>query len=409
MKDIMFIKRKRCGVGKYSRINCLYVYDNKFQTNSNEVYAIARMTDDVFKRYVESYDSITVISRMEYVKNIDSFSRVTLENINFKPIKGLAFSRAFSLYLPYNIGLAIKEIKKADFIVVRLPSFLGIFVLFLNLAFKKKYFLEVAGDAKEALLTSKLMPNIGFKTFIHLFFKLNQYFIKHADGVIYVTQSVLQQKYPTKGFTSYASNVDLDIADRSISLKNYELNNNKIKVGLIGEYNNHYKGISEAINAVKILADQNYDISLHVIGSGSLLQHYKNLAKDLRVDNLVHFGGRLKGNEEIITWLESLDLYIQPSYTEGLPRALIEAMSVGLPAVATDVGGIPELISKKNLVPAHDYRALAEKMKKFIHSKELRFENGKLNYQKSKDYDQETLNKRRSEFWDRCRELVKKQ
>lgn len=393
---------------KKKNLKCLFIYDNKFKTKDNNVYTAGGINDKLFKRYVLPSENIVVINRMEKVDCCEGLSQITSDNIIFAPVKGLVFSKVFSIYFIPNMQLFIKEFKEADFVIVRLPSFLGIFALIVNIGFKKEYFLEVAGDAKEALLTSKMNPSIPFKIFTHVFFELNKYFIKSANGVIYVTQDMLQEKYPTNGLTAHASNVDIDIQSRELNIDNYKCFNKSFKIGLIGDYNNHYKGISEAIYAIKTLSDLNYSVHLHVVGSGSLLQYYKGLAKELKVNNLVHFEGRLKGNDQIAMWLETLDLYIQPSYTEGLPRALIEAMSVGLPAVATNVGGIPELLDSEDLVEPYDSKALAERVEAMLKSKYLRFQKGKSNYQKSKNYDRAILAKRRSDFWSTCRDMIKK-
>lgn len=392
---------------KKKNLKCLFVYDNKFKTKNNNFYTAGGITDEIFKRYVLPSENIVVINRIEKINCDKNLSQINSDNIIFAPVKGLAFSKVFSLYFITNLKLFIKEVREADFIVTRLPSFLGVFVLIVNLPFKKKYFLEVAGDAKEALLTSKINPSIPFKIFTHAFFELNKHFIKSADGVIYVTQNALQNTYPNNSLTEYASNVEINIKTRELNLNNYECHNKYFKVGLIGDYNNHYKGISEAIHAIKILFDLNYNINLHIVGSGTLLGYYESLSKSLGIEKLVHFEGRLKGNVEVINWLETLNLYIQPSYTEGLPRALIEAMSVGLPAVATDVGGIPELLGIDDLVPSYDSAALANRMKDFLDSIELRYNKGKLNYSKAELYDKAKLAKRRLSFWSDCRNLVK--
>ena len=394
-------------MGKQKKLKCLFIYDNKLKTKDSNFYTSGGINDKLFKRYVTSFENIVVITRMEKVDYYENLSQITSSNIIFAPVRGLAFSKVFSIYFIPNVQLFIREFKEADFVVLRLPSFLGIFALIVNVVYKKKYFLEVAGDAKEALLTSKINPSIPFKVFTQVFFKLNKYFIKSADGVIYVTQNALQKKYPTDGLSEYASNVEINIRNRELNLSDYKCSNEYFKVGLIGDYNNHYKGISEAVHSIKMLSDLNYDINLHIVGSGTLLEYYQSLSKSLGLEGSIHFEGRLRDNTEVINWLETLDLYIQPSYTEGLPRALIEAMSVGLPAVSTNVGGIPELLDIDDLVPSYNAVELANRMKDFLDSIELRYKKGKLNYSKSKLYDRDKLAKRRSSFWSSCRDLVK--
>lgn len=106
-------------------------------------------------------------------------------------------------------------------------------------------------------------------------------------------------------------------------------------------------------------------------------------------------------------WLDQLDLYIQPSFTEGLPRALIEAMSRGLPALASDVGGIPELLDAEYMFSSFEEDIFADKILKFIQDENLRELCGNNNYIKAKDYDFFRLERNRREFWKACRNLIR--
>lgn len=387
-------------------IICLFVHDHKFKINKGNIYSEGKITNEVLSRYVGRTDKTYVLSRMENVEDVDGLSQITLKNVMFNPIKGLNFSKVISIHLLENVIQIRKLIKKADFLVVRSPSFLGLITLTLNLFHRKKYFIELVGDPKEALLTAKKNPNFLYKNFVSLISACNKFFIYNASGVIYVTERALQEKYPTLGLSSHASNVEVSIKAKDLEFGDFSNNNEYFKIGLIGSFNNHYKGIKEAIEAINILHKKNYKLKLHILGSGTLQNYYENLLKELHLENYIIFDGILSGGEEVINWLETLDLYIQPSYTEGLPRALIEAMSVGLPAIATNVGGIPELLSPDNIINPHDSTALALKIENLINSQHLRFYFGKLNYMKSKEYDKQSLKKRRNIFWNKAREIV---
>lgn len=389
-------------------MNVLFVHDHKFKENDGRYFSEGKITDDVLSRYLDSTENISIVSRMEAMSNISQLSQIKLNNIKFVPVKGLVFSEIFSRFFIENSIVIINNISKSDFLVVRMPSFLGAYALILNLFIKKKYFIEFVGDPKEALMTSKENINLPFKLFAYIFSDLNKFFIKRADGVIYVTQFALQQDYPTNGLADYASNVEVTIQEKIINIDDYKIHGEKFKIGLIGSFNNHYKGLTEAITALSFLKDSDKNLELHILGSGSLKSHYESLAKKLSVSHMVFFDGILEGGGEVADWLSSLDIYIQPSYTEGLPRALIEAMSVGLPAIATDVGGIPELLPEDALIKPYDSKALSEKIKFFVDSQQLRFEHGKLNYEKAKGYDQKVLKQRRSEFWKAARDIVKR-
>lgn len=389
-------------------MSCLvYVHDHKFIDLNGVYYSEGKFTSAVFARYDVFKSDINVISR--FVKNNqgDKLNKITNSNIRFTPVEGVGFSSVFTKNFFANIKLVVREIKKADALIIRLPSFLGIFVLILNIFFKKKYFIELVGDPKEALITSKSKVGFLFKFFICIFSALNRLFVKKADGVIYVTQYDLQQRYPTKKLQAYASNVEVNIKPLDLGLNEYVLKDEEnIKVGLIGSFNNEYKGIDTALKAIHLLKKQDCIVQLHILGSGKLKDRYLEMAKELEIAGQVYFDGSLSGGEAVLNWLKGLDLYIQPSRTEGLPRALIEAMSTGLPCVATNVGGIPELLHEDDLVDKDSPVTLAEKIFEAVKSQELRYQMGQRNYIRSLDYDSKQLNKTRSEFWKKAAETI---
>lgn len=387
----------------------LYIHDHKFLCLNGKYYSEGKFTTEVFSRYDCLNSDINVLSRVVESRQGNNLNQISNKNIHFIPVNGISFFYIFSKYLFKNIRITVKEIQKADALIVRLPSFLGIFVLILNLFFHKKYFIELVGDPQEALITSKKKVGFLFKYFIYIFAAFNKFFVKKADGVIYVTQYDLQKRHPTKKLQTYASNVEVNIKPLNLSLDEYTLKNEKnIKVGLIGSFNNEYKGIDTALKAIHLLKQKDCIVQLHILGSGKLKDYYLEMAKELKIAGQIYFDGSLAGGEAVLKWLKDLDLYIQPSRTEGLPRALIEAMSVGLPAVATKVGGIPELLPDEFLVPSNNSLELAEKIKMLIHSQQLRHEQGKANYEKAKEYDSQILRERRMQFWSQAKNIVEK-
>jgi glycosyltransferase involved in cell wall biosynthesis len=74
------------------------------------------------------------------------------------------------------------------------------------------------------------------------------------------------------------------------------------------------------------------------------------------------FLGSLPGAKAVLDFLCTVDLFLNASRQEGLPRALVEALSCGCPAVGTDLAGIPELLPPKCLVPVNDVNALAQRI-----------------------------------------------
>ena len=85
-------------------------------------------------------------------------------------------------------------------------------------------------------------------------------------------------------------------------------------------------------------------------------------SKQLQVESNVHFLGR-KTPEEVMSILADADIYVQPSITEGLPRAVVEAMSTGLPCIGFNTGGIPELLEPEYIARLKDVNGIVQRIK----------------------------------------------
>src|SRR5699024_12266879 len=98
--------------------------------------------------------------------------------------------------------------------------------------------------------------------------------------------------------------------------------------GAVNVSPNGQRYIIEALGKLKKEGDKNFDYQRVGLGDQSYL---KSIAKECDVIDQVKFLGSMQ-DDEVFNWLETIDIYTQPSRQEGLPRALIEAMSRGLPA-----------------------------------------------------------------------------
>ena len=183
------------------------------------------------------------------------------------------------------------------------------------------------------------------------FYLKTKYEVKNAPWVLYVTNKFLQNRYPTNGKNIGCSDVVLENLDEAIIKKRIQKikrNTKKLILGTIAAVDVKYKGQQDVIRALGILKHiSNINYEYQIVGNGDI-SYLKKFAQKYNVENQVVFLGGLP-HEKIFSWLDDIDIYIQPSKQEGMPRALIEAMSRGLPAIGTIVGGIPELLPKNCL------------------------------------------------------------
>jgi teichuronic acid biosynthesis glycosyltransferase TuaC len=119
------------------------------------------------------------------------------------------------------------------------------------------------------------------------------------------------------------------------------------------------KGVQELLPAFFRMAASDPNLELALIGDGPLLGAYSKQAADAGVLDRVHFLSNT-APERVALWLAAANVFCLPSHSEGCPNAVIEALACGRPVVATDVGGIPDLVDGRSgiLVPPHNSEAL---------------------------------------------------
>lgn len=123
------------------------------------------------------------------------------------------------------------------------------------------------------------------------------------------------------------------------------IDDNDFVVGYIGRLSEE-KGIKHLIEASSMLIGIGVSLRVLIIGDGPSKKQLEELVRTERIESRVIFPGFKK---DVENWMPGIDVFVLPSLTEGTPMALLEAMSFGIPVVASGVGGIPEVIeSAKN-------------------------------------------------------------
>jgi glycosyltransferase involved in cell wall biosynthesis len=120
------------------------------------------------------------------------------------------------------------------------------------------------------------------------------------------------------------------------------------------------KGIFELLDAFASLASCRPKLVLAYVGDGPGAKHLRNKTIGLGLEGRVSLAGACP-SQRVPRWLAAANVLALPSYREGYPNVVIEALSCGRPVIATDVGGIPELVDESSgiLVAPRDSRALA--------------------------------------------------
>lgn len=368
------------------------------------IYTDGSYNSSVWSRYLSISNNLTVMLRRErkiYEKRFaeEKFNYFNSNKIRFIELEDVAdgFNSMLSIKKQIKLRKSIKsEVKKADLLIIRLPSVSGDIAIKYAKKYRKPYIVEVVGCVWDSLWNYNLKGKI-LAPFRYASTKKS---ILNAPYAMYVTNEFLQNRYPCNGKTVACSDVLLPALDESVlqnrisKIKNME-KNKPIILGTTAAVDVLYKGQEVVIKAISRLNKQGFNFEYYLVGSGDNT-YLRSKADENGVADKVKFLGSLP-HSEVFKYLDNIDIYVQPSLTEGLPRALVEAMSRGCTSLGTNVGGIPELISNDYLFSKESVDELVNILKN-ITSKHLISESIR-NFNIAKGYQKELIDKKRNNFY----------
>jgi len=133
------------------------------------------------------------------------------------------------------------------------------------------------------------------------------------------------------------------------------------------------KGIKYLIDAMALLAEKYPQLRLSIIGDGDKLEELKLQITNYKLQTIASFLGRVE-HENLARIYQEADVFVLPSLNEGMSNTMLEALSSGLPLIATDTGGTRELLTEGEngfIVKMKDANDIAEKIEKLILNPEL--------------------------------------
>lgn len=141
----------------------------------------------------------------------------------------------------------------------------------------------------------------------------------------------------------------------------------------------HLKGPMVLLEAFAAASRKHRGMRLMIAGAGAMEQQLIARARELGVASQCEFIGLYTGHTERQSFMRRLDVFALPSLTEGTPNSIIEAMSLGLPIVASDVGGIPDVVALDAgiLVSPGDSEALSRAIIRLAEDTQLRRQMGR--------------------------------
>jgi glycosyltransferase involved in cell wall biosynthesis len=380
-------------------LKALFIHDHKFVVDEKKnIYSKGQFPYSVWDRYLHHFDELIVVARSQ------SLERQQLNRLNLSSGKNVQFVFLPNLASPLGLIRHLFEVKKklseiissVDAVIAR-TSLLSKIAYPIAEKTKTPWAAEVVGCSWDAYWN---YGSVKAKILAPFVFYSQREMLKKAPFAIYVTQEFLQKRYPSGGTSTGVSDVELSYSDELVlsARKDKVLHPSKPFVfGLIGSLSSKYKGIQTAFSALQKIKNQLPNFELQILGAGDQT-HWMRQAEYLGLSDNVRFLGTLPAGRAVLEYLDHVDVYLQPSLTEGLPRSLAEAMSRACPAIGSNVGGIPELLDAAVLHKPGDIDHLSKLIVKSLDAR-WRSDQAKKNFETSKLYTCDVLNAKRDAFW----------
>jgi len=378
----------------------LFTHDYKFyRDHKGFFYSDGQFSYTLWQRYLKVFDEIVVAGRVRPL-----LSDQGVEKLDLSSGPGVSFIEIPNISSPLdmitNRYQATKKIENAlrgcDGVIAR-TSEISLLTYKIAERMRKPWMVEVVGSVFDALWN---YGNWQGKVYAPVAEFSTRKMLLRAPYALYVTRNWLQKKYPCNGHTVGCSDVQVIKSNDQVILKRMDKILKKpvpFKIGLIGSLVNRYKGIDVALKALGKIKYRIPPFELCILGGGAQ-QQWEKIAAEQGLKSQTVFCGVLPSGDSVNQWLDTIDLYIQPSYQEGLPRALIEAMNRGCPALGSTAGGIPELLDSDCLHDVGDSDTLAEKMNQAINDEAWLKIKSRTNFEKAAQYDANVLDKIRQNF-----------
>ncbi len=380
-------------------MNILYATDHKFLKCGERIYSI-EFDNSFFTPYKESFRNITVVGR--YIER-DDIRHIESVDVDFIPMPNIStLSSFFGLRKEIEMKLS-QTIEHFDLLIARLPSEIALLSIKAAKKIGKPILVEVAGDPYQIL---KHYGNIKAYLYAPLMKKRVERAVQSADFVIYVTQSYLQNIYPSSdtAITESISNVRINPAGDDIIVNRVKRFEGGRRVfGTMANIDMRFKGIDTLIEAFSLYHRKYPDSILKIAGAGDIERFRQDLRR-MNIEGSVIFDGVIYGERDKWCWFDEVDIYIQPSFAEALPRALTEAMGRGCVAIASNVGGIPELLDREYLFTAGDAEELYRKMLNITQNKDYKSISLTNRDKAVSGYSQESMDSKKKRLFDMIKE-----
>jgi glycosyltransferase involved in cell wall biosynthesis len=397
------------------------------RTPDGAVWTQTAYRHDFWRRYLEVFDRVQVLARVLDVPHIEGdWHRSDGPGVEFARVPHylgpVEYVRRF-----YRVGKTIANSLMPDSaIIMRVPSILAAHLTPRLYRTGQPFGVEVVGDPWDAFSPGSVDHPLRVFLRWWLPWQLRRQCAR-ACAVAYVTKFALQARYPCRAFgvgisdvqlpseairvesnvlATHYSSVELANADCASHPMLPGASNRALRLVTVASLEQRYKGVDHLLSAMALCRRMGLDLRLSVLGDGRYRGELERLAGTLGLGERVTFLGQLPAGDAVRRELDRSDIFVLASLTEGLPRAMVEAMARALPCIGTAVGGIPELLDSEDLLPPSDAAALAVKILEVANDPVRMARMSSRNRLRAADYSDPVLREHRLAFYRHVRQVT---
>jgi len=380
----------------------LFAHDHRFIRDGSLTYTEAQFAASTWERYLEAFDELLVVARQAPVpagRRSSDFELASREGVRFEFLPNLSTLGAQLFGRGDARRVMIRLVSECDGVLATVPTQIGLLAIDVARSLGKPYAVLVTGCAWDGLWN---YGGLKAKAYAPVMLTRVRRAVRYAPYVYYVTREFLQNRYPNVGGRTVACS-DVDIAEPDPEVLKAKTRRagqraNKVTFGLIGSLQTLNKGVHVVLEALHRRRLDLPAFEFRVLGNGDAAP-WRERAGRLGLSDVVHFDGTLGAGDPVLRWLDRVDVYLQPSFKEGLPRALVEAMSRACPAIASSCGGIPELLDGGALIRPGNATRLGELLVKAAGDPSWRADQARRNWTRAQEYSRNRLAGMRRDFW----------
>lgn len=359
----------------------LVVFNDNHCEKQRGEYAFLYSKFHLFLQAFEKCDVRLSTPTLDYVDGVP-VTEIDGVEVWLRPGYGRA-SRFYALYplmLLRGIPRIFSHARKADAVLIVFPACFGWVSYICAKLLGKPIFAYVVGDVLEVIQQDRQVGRVR-KTLERLSASWEWAVTKFVARRVttFVLGCSLLEKLSTVGGDVHPARTSLVLKADVLLDRHIDIMQSSLSLATVGRLSIE-KGLHHLIDAVATLHSEGVPCRLNLIGEGPLREALKQQVRARGLEEYVEFTGLLPQSAVRPTLLEKADIFVIPSLSEGVPKVVLEAMSIGLPVVGTITGGIPDMLGDDTslprgwLVPPGDPAKLAEAIGACVRDREDRIQ-----------------------------------